>query len=176
MLDILLPLCCHFCGKWEEAQNIVSPKMKEIKQYSQMVLLFQIYPQQALFLDVSIFVCFFVLPTFVSRLLKCVFQKNAWDSLSLTSVIAAILLKQKMGVNISFYPTMNVSQYWDIDIDYPYSFTNWMEQGLVDIHLEMWPLHFGLFKLLFFNFGEDLPFLVLNTYSIITFTGQTNKL
>jgi len=58
---------------------------------------------------------------------------GGWDSQIATGYIAYILLLEKMGVRVSWFPAQTVEEYWMHDKNYPYSYREWFETGAADI-------------------------------------------
>jgi len=58
---------------------------------------------------------------------------GGWDSQIATGYIAYILLLEKMGVRVRWFPAETVEEYWMHDKNYPYSYREWFEGGSVDI-------------------------------------------
>jgi len=58
---------------------------------------------------------------------------GGWDSQIAAGYIAYTILKEKMGVDVSWYPADNIEEYWEHDTNYPYSYREWFEAGSIDI-------------------------------------------
>jgi len=58
---------------------------------------------------------------------------GGWDSQVATGYIAYILLLEKMGVRVRWFPAETVEEYWMHDKNYPFSYREWFEGGSADI-------------------------------------------
>jgi len=67
--------------------------------------------------------------------------QGGWDCQVVIAMLGKILLHEKMGVNIVWYPTANMAEYWDYDLDYPNSYKKWFAEGNIDIGLSMGGYH-----------------------------------
>jgi len=67
--------------------------------------------------------------------------QGGWDSQIVISMLGKILLQEKMGVDIKWFPTEKMAEYWNYDVDYPYTYKKWFADEQVDIGLCMGGYH-----------------------------------
>jgi len=67
--------------------------------------------------------------------------QGGWDCQVVISMLGKILLKEKMGIDMKWYPTENMAEYWDYDLDYPNSYRKWFADGNIHIALSMGGYH-----------------------------------
>ena len=105
---------------------------------------------------------------------------GAWESARAVTYIGSILLNEKMGVPIKFFPTDDPSDYWQFDLDYPNNFGKWIvDDRSVDIYFEFWDfmitsesftqafVHSTVFK--FFSKVVGSEGIYLSTYTLSQF-------
>jgi len=66
---------------------------------------------------------------------------GGWDIQVAISMIGKILLEEKMGVKVKWFPTDSMAEYWNYDTDYPNSYRVWFEKHNIDIAFMMGAYH-----------------------------------
>jgi len=82
------------------------------------------------------------------RIMMC-----GYSSQCALNMVAYLFMKEKLGMDVTFYPTADYSQVWNgefwddyndsiCDNAYPRKYFSWLEEDVMDLNFEFWPLQY----------------------------------